>query len=120
MAKVLASALFALALLLARPSRAQETVVLWHAYRGDEEKALLAVVRTFEASHPGVTVDVLAVPYEAYAAKLQAAVPRAHGPDLFIEAHQGIGSSSLKTPLLGVRVSSKRSTSLRRRALKWS
>jgi arabinogalactan oligomer/maltooligosaccharide transport system permease protein len=92
MVKVLAALLFALALLLARPSRAEETVVLWHAYRGDEEKALLAVVRSFESTHAGVTVDVLAVPYEAYAAKLQAAVPRAHGPDLFIEAHQGIGS----------------------------
>jgi arabinogalactan oligomer/maltooligosaccharide transport system permease protein len=79
-------------LLAAPASRADEHLVLWHSYRGDEERALASVVRTFEASHAGVTVEVLAIPFEAYAAKLEAAVPRAHGPDLFIQAHQWIGS----------------------------
>jgi arabinogalactan oligomer/maltooligosaccharide transport system permease protein len=79
-------------LLLAGPARADEHLVLWHSYRGDEEKALVAVVHAFEAAHPGSSVEVLAIPFEAYAAKLEAAVPRAHGPDLFIQAHQWIGS----------------------------
>ena len=90
---LLALVLVAVTLLLfAAPASADEHVVLWHSYRGDEERALVTVVRTFEAGHPGVTVEVLAIPFEAYAAKLEAAVPRAHGPDLFIQAHQWIGS----------------------------
>jgi len=78
--------------MLAMPAHAEEHVVLWHAYRGDEERALSLVAKRFEAEHPGVTVEVLAIPFEAYAAKLTAAIPRAHGPDLFIQAHQWIGA----------------------------
>jgi arabinogalactan oligomer/maltooligosaccharide transport system permease protein len=88
----LAAILIAVALLLVpRAARADEHIVLWHSYRGDEERALVSVVHTFEARHPGVTVDVLSIPFEAYASKLEAAIPRAHGPDLFIQAHQWIG-----------------------------
>jgi len=92
--RLLAFALLTVTLLVTAPGRARadEHLVLWHSYRGDEEHALLLVVRAFEQQHPGVTVDVLAIPFEAYAAKLEAAVPRAHGPDLFIQAHQWIGS----------------------------
>jgi arabinogalactan oligomer/maltooligosaccharide transport system permease protein len=89
---LLALTLLWAALLFASPARADEHVVLWHSYRGDEERALAAAVHDFEQRHPGVSVEVLAIPYEAYAAKLQAAIPRAHGPDLFIQAHQWIGS----------------------------
>jgi len=89
---LLALALLAATLLFASPGRADEHIVLWHSYRGDEERALAQVARDFEGRHPGVTVEVLAIPFEAYAAKLEAAVPRAHGPDLFIQAHQWIGS----------------------------
>ena len=91
LASLLALLLLALTLLVSRPARADEHLVLWHSYRGEEERALVLVVHTFEATHPGVTIDVLAIPFEAYAAKLKAAVPRAHGPDLFIQAHQWIG-----------------------------
>lgn len=63
------------------------SVSLWHAYRGDEERALLEVVRAY-MDRTGVTIDVLAVPFEAYGSKIAAAVPRGHGPDLFIEAHE--------------------------------
>ncbi len=63
------------------------TVVLWHAYRGDEEKALEQVARDFEKEHPGVRVEMLAVPFEAYLSKLESAAPRGHGPDVFIDAH---------------------------------
>jgi arabinogalactan oligomer / maltooligosaccharide transport system permease protein len=78
-------------LLFALPARADEAVVLWHSYRGDEERALEELARTYEREHPGISIDVLAVPFEAYASKLEAAIPRAHGPDLFIQAHQWIG-----------------------------
>lgn len=67
------------------------SIVLWHAYRGDEEKALGQLAREFQARE-SVRVEVLAIPFEAYAAKLTAAIPHAHGPDLFIDAHERLGS----------------------------
>jgi len=94
LASLLAFAVLTVTLLVARADAApaEQHIVLWHSYRGDEERALVTVAHMFEASHPGVTLEVLAIPFEAYAAKLEAAVPRAHGPDLFIQAHQWIGS----------------------------
>ncbi len=89
--RVLGVALLVATVLFAAPAGADEHLVLWHSYRGDEEKALVEIVHTFEERHAGVTVEVLAIPFEAYFAKLAAAIPRAHGPDLFIQAHQWIG-----------------------------
>ncbi len=66
-------------------------VVLWHAYRGEEERALEHVVKTWNQTHPDETVDAVAVPYDAYSQKLSAAIPRGNGPDLFIAAHERIG-----------------------------
>jgi len=66
------------------------SVVLWHSYRGAEERALTALAKTYEKEH-GVHVELLAVPFDAYSAKLAAAVPHAHGPDLFIDAHERLG-----------------------------
>ena len=63
---------------------------VWHAYRGDEERALAEVLRAYTA-RTGMAVEALAVPFEAYGAKLSAAVPRGHGPDIFIEAHERLG-----------------------------
>ena len=40
-------------------------VVVWHPYRGDEEKALEAIAARFETER-GVRVTLLAVPYDAY------------------------------------------------------
>ena len=67
------------------------SVVLWHAYRGAEEKALVQLARDYQKSHD-VRIELLAIPFDAYAAKLEAAVPHSHGPDLFIEAHERLGS----------------------------
>jgi arabinogalactan oligomer / maltooligosaccharide transport system permease protein len=90
--------LFALFVLVAAPAcqpeervTADRSITLWHSYRGDEEQAIEQLARDYERAHPGVAIDVLAVPFEAYASKLEAAIPRAHGPDLFIQAHQWIG-----------------------------
>src|SRR6185312_14816308 len=68
------------------------TVVLWHAYRGDEERAIEEVARAFERAHPGVRVELLSVPFEAYLSKLESAAPRGHGPDVFIDAHTRLGA----------------------------
>ena len=68
-----------------------ERIGLWHSYRGDEERALVELVQRYEREHPDVTLDLLAIPFEAYSAKLLAAIPHAHGPDLFIETHERLG-----------------------------
>src|SRR5689334_14885072 len=66
-------------------------VVVWHPYRGAEQKALEAVAARFTAQ-TGTAVTLLAVPNDAYAAKLEAAVPRGNGPDLFVSPHERLGS----------------------------
>jgi arabinogalactan oligomer/maltooligosaccharide transport system permease protein len=68
------------------------TVVMWHAYRGDEERAVVDLAERFEHAHPGVRVELLSVPFEAYLAKLEAAAPHGHGPDVFIDAHGRLGA----------------------------
>jgi arabinogalactan oligomer/maltooligosaccharide transport system substrate-binding protein len=67
--------------------------VLWHAYRGEEKAALEAVVAEYNAvKRPtAVTVTTLAVPYDAFADRITAAVPRGKGPDLFIYAQDRLG-----------------------------
>lgn len=83
-----------LAALIAQASvreAAQLEVTLWHSYNGPERDALEAVVRAFEATSPGFRVAPSMVPYDALADKLTAAIPRGHGPDVFIFAHDRIG-----------------------------
>lgn len=69
-----------------------ETVTLWHAYRGAEQAALEQVIRRINAENPGLEIEPLAVPNAGFASKLTSAIPRGHGPDLFIFAHERIGS----------------------------
>lgn len=66
-------------------------VVLWHPYRGAEQKALETIAKRF-ADERHVEITVLAVPNEAYAAKLEAAIPRGNGPDVFVSPHERLGS----------------------------
>jgi arabinogalactan oligomer/maltooligosaccharide transport system permease protein len=65
----------------------QAPIVLWHAYRGPEKVALERVLATWR----GQAVETLAIPYDAYAAKLAAAIKLGQGPDLFIDAHERLG-----------------------------
>ncbi|XYH96578.1 extracellular solute-binding protein [Sorangium sp. So ce1128] len=81
-------ALGALAALLLVPALAAAAPLrLWHAYRDDEARALGAIVAAFK----GEEVELLALPFDAYASKLQAAIPMGEGPDLFIDAHERLG-----------------------------
>jgi arabinogalactan oligomer/maltooligosaccharide transport system substrate-binding protein len=79
-----------LALGAAGSARAAELVV-WHAYRAEEKAAFEKVGKAYEASKPGTTVTLLAVPYDAFADKITAAVPRGKGPDVFIFAQDRLG-----------------------------
>ncbi len=66
-------------------------LVLWHAYRAEEKAALEKLVAEFNATAKGPKVTTLAVPYDAFADKITAAVPRGKGPDLFIYAQDRLG-----------------------------
>jgi arabinogalactan oligomer/maltooligosaccharide transport system permease protein len=69
------------------PSAAAAPIKIWHAYRGEEERALLESI----AEAPQADVVVLAIPYDAFSAKLASAIPFGEGPDLFVDSHERIG-----------------------------
>ncbi len=92
MTRMRAFCLAALALaLIAETAVAQTNLVVWHAYRGKEKEAFEKVVADFNAAHQAFKVTTLAVPYDAYADKISAAVPRGKGPDIFIYAQDRLG-----------------------------
>lgn len=83
------------ALLLALPvialAQAKE-VVVWHSYRGGEKAAFEQVIESFNKANTGkIHVVSLAVPFDALADKITAAVPRGKGPDVFIYAQDRLG-----------------------------
>ncbi|MBS2019578.1 MAG: extracellular solute-binding protein [Deltaproteobacteria bacterium] len=65
-------------------------IVVWHPYRGGEQKALESFAAKYERE-ANVKVTLLAIPYEAYLSKLEAAIPRGNGPDLFVSPHNRLG-----------------------------
>ena len=84
--------LIALALLRAPLAAPAEDLVVWHAYRGAEKIAFEKVVAAFNAkATTKVKVSPLAVPFDAFADKISAAVPRGKGPDVFIYAQDRMG-----------------------------
>ena len=72
-------------------TRAATDLTVWHAYRGDEKAAFEKVVAQYNAKQKDVVVRTLAVPYDAYADKISASVPRGKGPDVFIFAQDRLG-----------------------------
>ena len=88
---VLAALALALAVFACGGNTSARRITVWHAYRGDEERALKDIAARYEAER-GVKVTLLSVPFDAYLSKLQAAVPRGNGPDVFIDAHGRLGT----------------------------
>ena len=78
--------------LLAAAAHAEQ-LTIWHAYRGGEKTAFEKVVKLYETrmKSKGITANTLAIPYDAYADKISAAVPRGKGPDVFIYAQDRLG-----------------------------
>jgi maltose-binding protein MalE len=66
-------------------------VVLWHAYNGTERTALEATAAQWNTEHPDQELELVAVPYGAFADKLTSAIPGGNGPDLFIYPQDRIG-----------------------------
>lgn len=69
---------------------AEQPVVVWHAYRGQEEVALVEAAEAW-GQQRGVLVETVALPFGAFDSKLETAIPRGNGPDLFVAAHSGLG-----------------------------
>jgi len=78
-------------LALGNAATAATELTVWHAYRGDEKAAFEKVVGQYNAKQKDVVVKTLAVPYDAYADKITASVPRGKGPDVFIFAQDRLG-----------------------------
>jgi arabinogalactan oligomer/maltooligosaccharide transport system substrate-binding protein len=91
--RILALALALSAALLVAAPAAAKPLILWHAYRAAERSALEATVKRWNEGARGKDpkVKLLAVPYDAFPDKISAAIPRGHGPDLFIFAHDRVG-----------------------------
>ena len=72
-------------------SHTQEIVLkVWHAYRGEERQQLDFDLKQF-TQKTGIQVRSLPLPYNAFANKIQVAIPRGNGPDVFIFAHDRVG-----------------------------
>jgi len=96
MKSLISTTLTAASLLLVAGSasaQAANELVVWHAYRGAEKAAFEKVIGNFEKTPAakGMKVSTLAIPYDAYADKISAAVPRGKGPDVFIYAQDRLG-----------------------------
>ncbi|MCA9565408.1 MAG: extracellular solute-binding protein, partial [Myxococcales bacterium] len=74
--------------------RLEPDLIVWHAYRGAEEDALRAVVAEYQTLHPDTIIELVPVPHQALRNKLNSAVPRGNGPDLFIAAQEQVGAWS--------------------------
>ncbi len=65
---------------------------LWHAYRGAEKSAFEQLIASFNDANSHISVTAQAVPYDAFVDKITIVVPRGQGPDLFVFAHNMVGS----------------------------
>jgi arabinogalactan oligomer/maltooligosaccharide transport system permease protein len=76
----------------ALPAVVAAVLTLWHTYQGDERAALERAVAGLNARPEAqVRIEPLAIPFDAYARKLETAIPQNHGPDLFIAAQDRLG-----------------------------
>lgn len=76
---------------LSKFSSGQVKINLWHAYRGDEKKAIEQVANTFNITYFDVQITLLPVPFDAMNDKLRTMIPLGKGPDLFIFAQDFTG-----------------------------
>ncbi len=81
--------------------KSEHVITLWHSYRGTEQKALQRLVRAFNEkertrakafpNYKPARVRLLQISFDNLPNKITNAVPRGHGPDLFIFAHDRVG-----------------------------
>lgn len=91
-------------------AQSEKTLTLWHAYGDAEASGLKAALDAFRAEHPEVRITVVHNAFGAYASKLESAIPTGHGPDVFIDAHERLGTyrqSHLVQPLRAIPAGAK-------------
>ena len=74
----------------AATSASAAELVVWHAYRGEEAAAVEAVAQAWTA-RTGEPVEMVALPFGGFDAKVETAIPRGNGPDVFLAAHGNLG-----------------------------
>lgn len=74
------------------PASASE-VTVWHTWRGTELEALESLAGQF-GEETGINVRLVDVPFGAFDSKVETAIPRGNGPDVFISAHSNLGKWS--------------------------
>lgn len=74
----------------AAQTAAARTVTVWHPFRGQEKAALSQVTEAYNA-RGSIRINLLQIPYDAFADKITAAIARGKGPDLFIFAQDRLG-----------------------------
>ncbi len=67
-----------------------DDLVVWHTWRGAEEQALDEARSAFDAA-TGHRTTLVPVPFGAFANKIETAVPRGNGPDVFLAGHDNLG-----------------------------
>ena len=77
-----------LLLLSVARAEARQELSIWSAYSGREEVGLRDAVAAFQRRRPDLDVKLLSIPFGAYLAKLEAAIPTGNGPDLFVDSHE--------------------------------
>jgi ABC-type glycerol-3-phosphate transport system substrate-binding protein len=84
-AMILGGALVALAALVAVGCGGGEeaaTLTIWQTYNDEEHPVFKEIVAMFEAQHPGVTIDVVRLPYAGAEPKIQTALTTRTEPDI--------------------------------------
>lgn len=75
---------------------------LWHGWTGVEEETLSSVINTLKQANSGLTIDVLAVPFDQLKNKYTTEASTGGGPDVLISPKDWIGEfaqSNLILPL---------------------
>jgi arabinogalactan oligomer/maltooligosaccharide transport system substrate-binding protein len=69
------------------------TINLWHAYQtgSSEEATLTTLVANAMAAYPGLTINVLQVPFDQMFNKYQTEAAAGGGPDLFVAPNDSLG-----------------------------
>ncbi|MGE5378572.1 MAG: extracellular solute-binding protein [Bacteroidota bacterium] len=75
------------------PAAEAVEVTIWHGYHtgGSEEAALTKLVNQYQADHPNVKVNLLAIPFDQIFNKYETDTAAGGGPDMFTAPNDSLG-----------------------------
>jgi arabinogalactan oligomer/maltooligosaccharide transport system substrate-binding protein len=78
----------------AKPQAATGSVTLWHAYQtgSAEESTLATLIENAKKQFPGLTINVLQIPFSDIFNKYQQEVAAGGGPDMFVAPNDDLGN----------------------------